>query len=264
MHSQDAFKKVEEGIETLSKELEKGKSENLKRFLATAARFHRYSMNNLFLIMSQAPTATRVAGYQTWQSLGRQVLMGSKAIKILAPRKGKRQVVKDGETVNHESLYFVTVNVFDVSQTGGDELPGIFRANGDPGKHLGALESFITSKGITLSNASNLQGALGVSQGGSIEVLDSLNPTQRFTTLVHELAHEMLHRDEAQSNLSKAQKETEAEAVGYIVGQACDVDTLGQTADYVQLWAGDVKLFKACLGRIQKCAREILDNVLSE
>jgi hypothetical protein len=53
--------------------------------LATAARFHRYSPTNVLLICSQRPDATRVAGYRTWQGIGRHVLKGARGIKILAP-----------------------------------------------------------------------------------------------------------------------------------------------------------------------------------
>ena len=56
-----------------------------KAWLTTAARFHHYSFDNTVAIMVQRPDASRVAGYQTWQSLGRQVRKGEQGIKILAP-----------------------------------------------------------------------------------------------------------------------------------------------------------------------------------
>ena len=49
---------------------------DFKRYLSVAARFHAYSPTNVLLILAQKPTATRVAGYRTWQSLGRQVNKG--------------------------------------------------------------------------------------------------------------------------------------------------------------------------------------------
>lgn len=48
-------------------------SEAWTRFLTFAQAFHRYSINNLLLILAQKPEATHVAGYRTWQKLGRQV-----------------------------------------------------------------------------------------------------------------------------------------------------------------------------------------------
>jgi hypothetical protein len=59
--------------------------EDWQRFLDTARRFRTYSLNNLLLIFLQRPDATRVAGYRTWQSLGRQVRRGEQGIAILAP-----------------------------------------------------------------------------------------------------------------------------------------------------------------------------------
>ena len=53
--------------------------------LEVARRFHAYSANNVLLIYAQRPEATRVAGYRTWQRLGRQVGSGEHGIAILAP-----------------------------------------------------------------------------------------------------------------------------------------------------------------------------------
>src|SRR5437867_4508859 len=65
-------------------------SEDWIRSLETAARFHRYSWRNCMLIQLQKPGASRVAGYRTWQSLGRQVRKGERGIAILAPCTYKR------------------------------------------------------------------------------------------------------------------------------------------------------------------------------
>src|SRR5450759_2505276 len=97
--------------------------EDWQRMLELASRFHRYSANNVFLIMLQSPDATRVAGYRTWQSLGRQVRKGEHGIRILAPCKYRRTEV-DAET-GVEMTYagirgFTTATVFDLAQTDGE------------------------------------------------------------------------------------------------------------------------------------------------
>lgn len=56
-----------------------------RAMLAVAARFPTYSTNNILLIGIQAPSATRVCGIRTWNSLGRRVRKGEKGIAILAP-----------------------------------------------------------------------------------------------------------------------------------------------------------------------------------
>ncbi len=262
MKSKEALELVNAGIKTLSEELAKGKSENLKRFLAVSSNFHNYSLNNWLMIYTQRPDATRVAGYKTWQKLGRQVKGGSKGIKILAPRTGKRKDDEGNET-DKAFTYFTTTSVFDISDTEGEELPSVFRVEGDPGNNLFALEALIGSLGIELKEKENLGGALGLSYGGLIEILDDLKPNLKFTTLVHELAHELLHRQGDSEGITKAQRETEAEAVSFVVGQAIGVNSLGQTADYVQLWKGDLSLLVACLSRVQKCAKQIIEGLQS-
>ena len=82
----DELKKLTtEALNHLTTALEQRHSENLTALLTTMARFHRYSLNNLCLIVSQHPTATRVAGFHTWRTLGRFVRKGEKGIAILAP-----------------------------------------------------------------------------------------------------------------------------------------------------------------------------------
>ena len=60
-------------------------SDAWRAMLDTAAKFHSYSLGNVVLIALQAPQATRVAGFRTWKSLGRQVRKGERGIGILAP-----------------------------------------------------------------------------------------------------------------------------------------------------------------------------------
>ncbi len=261
MKSTEAMELVDKGVKTLTDALAAGKSDNFKTFLTMAANFHNYSINNWCLIFSQCPTATRVCGYKTWQKLGRQVIMGGKSIKILAPRKYKQKDKKTGEETGKESMYFSTVSVFDVSQTEGDDLPDVFKVEGDPGDYLSILEDCVREDSIELVDENNLGGALGQSHGGKIKMLASLEPATRFATLVHEWAHEKLHRDKDRATLGKTQKETEAEAVAFVVGQAIGVNSLGQTADYIHLWKGNLEVFHAGLSRIQKCAKQIIEAI---
>jgi hypothetical protein len=62
-----------------------GNSADWQKMLAAAARFHNYSWRNVLLILRQRPDATRVAGYRTWQSMGRQVHRSERRIAIFAP-----------------------------------------------------------------------------------------------------------------------------------------------------------------------------------
>src|SRR6202012_2253422 len=76
---------VAANIKLLIEQLEAGHSEALTSYLTAMSRFHQYSFGNVLEIARQMPTATRVAGFWTWKSLGRNVRAGQKGIRILAP-----------------------------------------------------------------------------------------------------------------------------------------------------------------------------------
>ena len=100
-------------------------SQRWAEYLGMSARFHRYSMGNVLLIMLQCPTATQVAGFKTWLTMDRHVRKGEKGLRILAPMMYKRTDLNDaGEEVTRTGLRgFRSVAVFDVSQTDGADLP---------------------------------------------------------------------------------------------------------------------------------------------
>ncbi len=106
------------------------KSESIQKYLEFCARFHNYSFANQILILVQCPDATHVAGFRTWQKMGRSIRKGSQAIRILAPmiykRKKETKKEEDGDIIETEEeenvRYFRPVCVFDVSQTMGDKL----------------------------------------------------------------------------------------------------------------------------------------------
>lgn len=72
-------------------------TDDWKRLLRVASRFHRYSFNNQLMISCQRPDAKLVAGFQKWKSMGRSVRKGERGIAIFAPcvyrktRQGRRK-----------------------------------------------------------------------------------------------------------------------------------------------------------------------------
>src|SRR5438105_3902657 len=91
MNADDLKKLTTESLKQLASMLDEGHSERLTSLLTTMARFHRYSLNNICLIVAQRPTATRVAGFHTWRTLGRFVRKGEKGIAIMAPIIARRR-----------------------------------------------------------------------------------------------------------------------------------------------------------------------------
>ncbi len=268
MNREEALKKSEEALHELAAALRQGKSESLVRYLDVMSQFHQYSFGNCMLIYLQMPTATMVAGFHRWKELHRWVKKGEKGIAILAPMIGKRRkseskdasAAPSDESASDQKVVFGfrTVFVFDVSQTEGEELPEFATLIGDPGDLQARLETIIADLGIDFSHVDSLGGANGVSMDGRIEVVASLPPAQKFSTTVHELAHELLHRGDRREQTDKTVRETEAEAVAYAVCRWAGIDCSTRAADYIQLYAGNEKLLLQSLELIRDVAAKVI------
>jgi antirestriction protein ArdC len=266
MKVEQAKQIASKAIEQLSQALERGHSETLTNYLAAISRFHRYSIRNVMLIASQKPTATHVAGFHAWHKLGRFVKKGEKGILILAPIvRPKNQTNEQTETdESSTAVGFRAAYVFDVSQTDGQELPEIGNVNGDPREYRERLGKFVTEQGITLEYSQDIAPARGTSSGGKITLLPGQSAAEEFATLAHELAHEMMHRTERRSTTSKRGRETEAEAVAFVVCQGIGLETGSASQDYIQLYEGDAKLLTESLEHIQQTATRILNAIGAE
>lgn len=249
-------------IEQLRQALEAGHSGALKEYLAAMARFRRYSWHNVMLIASQNPSATYVAGFQAWHKLGRLVKKGEKGILILAPVV-RKNAENDAETEPDQSsvVAFRAAYVFDISQTDGQPLPEIGSVNGDPREYRVRLGKFVADQGIALGYSEEIAPARGVSEGGKITLLPGQSPSEEFATLAHEVAHEMLHRDERGSVTTKRIRETEAEAVAFVVCSAIGLETGTTAQDYIGLYGGDAKLLSESLEYVQRTATQILNAI---
>lgn len=258
---------VDRSLDALAKAVDAVRaSETFKAYLDVQARFHRYSWHNSPLILSQRPDATRVAGYRTWQSLGRQVRKGEHGITIFAPCPFKREVERDnGETDEREGIYFRAVHVFDVGQTDGKDLPDIDVPTVDVAadRLLADLQHVANKRGIAVSFQSIESGAFGVSKGGSIEVDHRHATGQQAKTLAHELAHEALHKTDRPAGLTRNVAELEAESVAYVVCRHFHLETEVRSSRYIALWDGDSQALRASLERISKTARNLIDDVES-
>ncbi|HUV64499.1 MAG TPA: ArdC family protein [Sedimentisphaerales bacterium] len=257
--SEQAFNELVEAVEA-------GKSQKLVDYLKAMGRFHNYSLGNAILIGFQRPDATHVAGFRTWQKLGRHVKRNEKGIAIMAPIVWRKKVTNTTDERNvqeHDeetTLAFKTAYVFDISQTDGKPLPEFARAQGDPGAYM---ERFVSGKGIKLER-SNLRMAEGISIGGTILLKASLAPAEEFSVLVHETAHEMLHLNPANRPKDKTVREAEAEAVAFVVCHGIGLDTNTASSDYIQLYDGDKETLVKSLERIQRTAAEILEAVMDK
>lgn len=253
---------AKDSIEMLAHMLAAGKSETLLNYLKTMAKFHKYSFGNVMLIAAQRPDATHVAGFNTWKKLNRSVIKGEKGIGIMAPvvykNKDDDELKTNGDESNHRVRGFRIVHVFDVSQTAGEPLPQFAEVWGNPGERADRLRKLIDSYGIEL-RIEHLPGRTkGLSTGGTIVVQAGLSPGEEFAVMVHELAHELLHQTERRAETTTTIRETEAEAVAYVVCEWCGIATSTRSSDYIQIYQGDITTLFESLDFIQRTATEII------
>lgn len=265
MKAEDARKMTDEALARLATALEDGRSESLTQYLAVMARFHRYSFGNILLILAQRPDATRVAGFNAWRDLNRFVRKGEHGIAIFAPMRLRVRADEGAAEQTDEKsrtvLRFRVVHVFDIAQTDGEPLPEPARVQGDPSVHTARLTAYVATCGIVLERTDVPFGADGVSTGGRIAVRPGLSAAEEFAVIVHELAHELLHRGDDRKDFSKTVRETEAEAVAFVVSAAIGLDTSTAASDYIQVYNGDKDTLSRSLDRIQKTASTILSAI---
>ena len=262
MKTDKVRKQVDDALDELGKQLEQGASEQMLAYLSAMARFHNYSWGNIILISLARPDASKVAGYQTWKRLGRQVKKGEHGIAIMAPMVRRR---REDENEEEDKVFaFKTAYVFDVSQTEGKPLPEATQTRGEPGEWITRLKAFLASQGIQLLHLGSMSRAEGASFGGAVAVRPGLAAAAEFSVLCHETAHELLHRAEQGAENSKTVRETEAEAVAFVVCQAIGLETNSASADYLSLYGGNKEMLAKSLGRIQRTAARIIEGLQRE
>ena len=262
MKLEAATELANQGIEDLATALAAGHSETLTAYLTVMGRFHQYSMQNCMMIACQCPNATHVAGFHAWRKLDRRVKKGQHGIAILAPCT-YRSKETDDDTEERKAVVkgFRVVYVFDISQTDGEPLPEFANVTGTPGQLIADIEQAIADAGITLRYEDIPGAALGISSDGAITIRPGLDPAETFAILVHEYSHEILHKGERRQDTDKQVRETEAEAVAFIVCQVFGMDSTTRSADYIQLYRGTTETLAESLDFIKKCAVSIIDAI---
>jgi hypothetical protein len=256
-------------VQLLIEQLEQGHSEGLTAYLTAIGRFRRYSFGNILEISTQKPDATRVAGMVAWNQLGRRVKKGEKGIRILAPVIGVRRKndaaadsnkVQDIRTQNQPVLVgFRSAWVWDISSTEGRDLPELStEVTGDVGVYRERLMDFVIAQGITLEFKESIAPALGMCYGDRIVLLPGQSPAEEFSTLVHELGHSLLGHAARRISTTKTVRETEAEAIAFVVGTAIGLNSGRNSADYIALYHGNAALLTESLEVIQKISAVIL------
>ena len=226
--------------------------------------------HNQLLIFTQMPVATLVAGYRAWQRLGRQVRRGEKAIAILAPCVHRTKVEdQDGDERELRSLRgFRVAYVFDVSQTDGEPLEDLEAIrpqllDGDAPEGIwDALATVARGAGFeVVRHRRRHENGYCDLVNKVIAVRPDVTGAQAVKTLVHELAHALLHGD----RVARSRELAEVESVAYVVCGALGLDTGDYSFAYVARWShGAVELVTETAERVLGCAKRILDGLALE
>lgn len=277
--------KLEEGLKELFE------SEKYKSYLNTMSKFHNYSFNNTLLIAMQKPEATLVAGYKAWQkNFDRHVNKGEKAIRILAPAPYKIKEERDKlDPVTGELLFdengmpqkenveitipaFRPVSVFDVSQTDGKPIPELETA--ELLQTVEGYEDFVKALMEVAPVPIGFEDIPGESKGyfhteeKRIAVQENMSESQTLKTMVHEVAHSMLHNKELNKDMDASvkdrnTKEVEAESIAYTVCQHFGIDTSDYSFGYIAGWSSGKEMteLKASLDTIRRTASELITGI---
>lgn len=289
MSEKQKVKEITDKLEAGLKEL--FESEKYKSYLSTMSKFHNYSFNNTLLIAMQKPEATLVAGYQAWQkNFERHVNKGEKAIRILAPAPYKIKEERDKlDPVTGEMMFdengmpqkeetevtipaFRAVSVFDVSQTDGKPIPEL-----EVNELLSTVEGYedfvqafmnISPVPIAFEDIPGDSKGYFSTAEKRIAVQENMSESQTLKTMVHEVAHSMLHDKEVNQSMDipvkdRNTKEVEAESVAFTVCQHFGIDTSDYSFGYIAGWSSgrNMKELKSSLDTIRKTASELITGI---
>jgi antirestriction protein ArdC len=284
----DAINHVEQFLETYENSIRDTlTSENWRAYCEFKSRFHKYSDANTQLIMAQFPTATYVASYTNWKKLNRYVMKDTHGIKIFAPNI--KVIDKVAEVKSHQDKVekitvingFRIVTVFDISQTGGEEIPNICKPvvgeNENAKVLIDCLHEIID---IPIVNKADIQieGYFSYIGNTPIEIAynSELEPNNVVATLIHEGSHYRVFKDviSGKIDLNYFLKESEkgtglygieeiiVESVSCITCAYFGIDTKQYSFEYVASWSrGDLDKIKKVRSLIHTLSCELIDSL---
>ena len=118
------------------------------------------------------------------------------------------------------------------------------------------LEGICLKQNIKLDYKPLREGLNGYSANGSIVINSCNSIDDKATTLMHEIAHELLHWDKDRGEYTKKQKETEAEATAFIICRFLKMET--KAFNYLALYDSNSELILNSLQRISIAVSKIL------
>src|SRR5256884_4210243 len=203
--------------------------------------FWNYSVGNQILALIQCQLRGIQPGsintFPKWQTLGRIVKRGEKALTLCMPLTRKRRNDESAETNEQKEEPVFTTFVhkarwFVVSQTFGNELGPITIPEWDAER---ALKTLCIERITFDKTDGNCQG---FARGSQI----AINPVAQLPhkTLFHEMAHVLLHTSEGDfadtEKTPRNLREVEAESVALLCCEALGLEGADYARGYTQHW----------------------------
>ena len=204
--------------------------------------FHNYSIGNQILALVQCQMRGLEPGpintFPGWQSLGRTVKRGERALILCMPitRKVREEEPQESEGENGERTYTSFMHKarwFVISQTVGEEFTPPRMPGWDAERALAALDIVRIAFADTDGNC----------QGYARKRQIAINPVAQLPhkTLFHEAAHIILGQT-AEADFTDTERtpknlrEVEAEAVAMLCCEALNLDGADYCRGYIQNW----------------------------
>ena len=240
-----------------------------EKFLKFQKNFRGYSFNNLILIYSQFPNATKVAGKAKWQKLKRELTEDAKKIWIVAPiprhyQKKVKAIEDDEEVEKIETIEYNAyryVYVYDISQTTGEDIPlQCQEINCDDMSYFyEKLKAFSNVPVFEEDLSGSLKGYFSPNDS-KIVIKKDLSQNDKAAVLLHEIAHSLY--DDFDYSKDRDLSEVFVESVAYIVADHFGLDTSTCSFNYIIKWAnGEPKTVIDLGSKIQKCANQYIEKL---
>ena len=227
----------------------------VKALLSAASNFHNYSFWNSMMIAIMKPGTAYVASETDWLLMGRRLKQGVTRIPIMYPIKGKSLGDDEKEKMSDVEVARVTRTRFglgsaiayeDTEPISEDWVSkrGKWKGKGPFVPPQWDIDSNEATEWLTqLYNAAFLwateakkfrietkqTGIAGgwASLGGKIAINDKYEGIRKATTLLHEIAHQLIHFDSEfqRGSSTQQERETDAEATAYVVASHYHIES---------------------------------------
>ncbi len=271
-------KNIRKEVNNIAQMIIDGDDEMFERFTRMTKYVHKYSINNRVLILYQAPQSPMVASFSAYNDIAKEQghdpvshrgrknyvvqRKGSSAVWILAIMFRK---VEDKETGEEKEIpFFKSVPVWrseDIVYLDNSEafetplMESKIEDKEDEEFLWNKLMDFAKSKNIEVVMRNMDVRTSGYSVGGKIVLRE-----KGVSVLIHELAHEILHKGEERKSLSHQIIEGEAEATSAVVlrhfGHEASI-----TAGYLRSHGIKPQDIIGSIERIVQASKEIIEYI---